>query len=421
MPYERHGKCVTKKGSDEEVGCSTSPEAAKKYLAALYANVKDSKIGQDTNLSEELVKELTIDEWESLHRLVLNFVNDFKSRYQIKISMIPWFGIYDKKYNGYVELESIKVPKDGQRQGVGSKFMTELINFSDENNIVFGLMPTKIEDIEVEKLNKFYEKFGFKYNPNQVSGEFSLTYVRYPQSVNKMHENMKKEKLELDNTAKDCKLKKADLTPEYLARKHYQFVGTIEKEIELGTAFEKREHSNNEKTARAIALAHIDEFSDYYSNKRHGLIASEKDMEKEKDKQMKKKTKNEAIMNRLSNILKERISGKQITEESNIMMVNKQPAVLTYQVLADDMTAGEITVQIGQTTLGDDTLEIVGLNLDPRFETQKTAKDAVLGLWLANEQANKIVVSPTDEAVEFWGRLGFVRLNQDFYILTRKR
>lgn len=41
MPYKAKGKCVYKADTGEKVGCTKGP--VKKYLAALYANVPDTK------------------------------------------------------------------------------------------------------------------------------------------------------------------------------------------------------------------------------------------------------------------------------------------------------------------------------------------------------------------------------------------
>jgi hypothetical protein len=43
MPYESKGKCVYKK-TGKKVGCTKG--SVKKYLAALHANVKESKFDQ---------------------------------------------------------------------------------------------------------------------------------------------------------------------------------------------------------------------------------------------------------------------------------------------------------------------------------------------------------------------------------------
>lgn len=112
--------------------------------------------------------------------------------------------------------------------------------------------------------------------------------------------------MKTDKTYNKIKGGKADkLTPQDLARKHHVFIGTIEKEIELGKKIEM-EHTNDENLAIEIAMDHIDEFVDYYSNKRYGLKASEKKLEKEKEKE--RKSKNEGILSVFNELIKESIS-----------------------------------------------------------------------------------------------------------------
>jgi hypothetical protein len=58
MPYKAKGKCVYKKDTGKKVGCTKGPVS--KYLAALHANVPDSKneeIQEPIKLSE-LVKQI---------------------------------------------------------------------------------------------------------------------------------------------------------------------------------------------------------------------------------------------------------------------------------------------------------------------------------------------------------------------------
>jgi hypothetical protein len=68
-----------------------------------------------------------------------------------------------------------------------------------------------------------------------------------------------------------------DKTAQDLAMKHHQFVGTIEKEIEVGIKIEL-EHTDDKEKAREIAIDHITEIPDYYTNK-NGLINMEKKLE----------------------------------------------------------------------------------------------------------------------------------------------
>lgn len=65
-----------------------------------------------------------------------------------------------------------------------------------------------------------------------------------------------------------------------LAKKHEVDIKDIEKEIKVGTKIEM-EHTDSKEIAKEIAMDHIAEFPDYYTNKKHGVKASEKGLEKD--------------------------------------------------------------------------------------------------------------------------------------------
>ena len=77
-------------------------------------------------------------------------------------------------------------------------------------------------------------------------------------------------------------------TPKDLAKKHKRTLRDIANEIKVGKGIE-REHTNSDDTAEEITMDHIDEFPDYYTNKKHGVKASEKGLEKFNKKRIKKK------------------------------------------------------------------------------------------------------------------------------------
>lgn len=72
------------------------------------------------------------------------------------------------------------------------------------------------------------------------------------------------------------------MTLDDLAKKHDTTIEKIEKELEIGVGVEM-EHTKSKKIAKEITMDHIFEFPDYYSNKRYGVKASEKGLEKELD------------------------------------------------------------------------------------------------------------------------------------------
>lgn len=72
------------------------------------------------------------------------------------------------------------------------------------------------------------------------------------------------------------------MTLKDLAKKHNVSVKDIEKELEVGTEIEM-EHTDTKEMAREIAMDHVAEFPDYYTNKKYGVKASEKGLEKEEE------------------------------------------------------------------------------------------------------------------------------------------
>jgi len=69
------------------------------------------------------------------------------------------------------------------------------------------------------------------------------------------------------------------LTTQDLANKHGVDTKDIQKELEIGIEIEM-EHDSSPSKAKEIVMDHLFEFPDYYSNKEHGLVASEKGLEK---------------------------------------------------------------------------------------------------------------------------------------------
>jgi hypothetical protein len=171
-----------------------------------------------------------------------------------------------------------------------------------------------------------------------------------------------------------------------LAMKHSQFIGTIENEIKLGIKTElSKDSSLSEEEAKAIATNNINKSCDYYSKK------------------------NESIK-RLEALLRESIG---------LSVVDETPTEMTFQILSDDSVAGSISIKINHPDLGNDVLEILAFKMDPQYRTFKLAYDTLKALWLAYRNINKIVLSPADESVQFWTRLGFTKLNNNYYFLLR--
>lgn len=98
-----------------------------------------------------------------------------------------------------------------------------------------------------------------------------------------------------------------EMSPKDLANKHNVDVKKIENEIRVGTKIEM-EHTDSEKLAKEIAMDHIAEFADYYTDSEYGIIAIED--KKGKDKKTIRLSKRE--MERLHN------DGRIIVDGENI-------------------------------------------------------------------------------------------------------
>lgn len=80
--------------------------------------------------------------------------------------------------------------------------------------------------------------------------------------INKEKEKIAKEKQQDSNKKEEAELKTVP-SLEDSAKKHNVDIEVLKKQLEKGIKIEK-EHTNDEKTAEKIALAHIDERPDYY-------------------------------------------------------------------------------------------------------------------------------------------------------------
>lgn len=84
-----------------------------------------------------------------------------------------------KLNNGTLELSKIIIPKEARNKGIGSKFMQDLINYADQNNIRIVLSPaTDFGASSVSRLINFYKNFGFVQNAGK-NKDFEITQSMY--------------------------------------------------------------------------------------------------------------------------------------------------------------------------------------------------------------------------------------------------
>lgn len=96
--------------------------------------------------------------------------------------------IYENKDS--LILSKIIIKKEVRGGGVGSKIMTDLINYADKNKQIVALTPSSDFGGSKNRLIQFYKSFGFKHNKGQYKHfGFSDSMIRYPRGV--ANENMK--------------------------------------------------------------------------------------------------------------------------------------------------------------------------------------------------------------------------------------
>lgn len=130
--------------------------------------------------------------------------------------------------------------------------------------------------------------------PTKVSSSTSASLKSSGVKTNQVSKNFKSANIKDVKVEQKDQIKggKADnLSIKDLAKKHKVSIDTIKKEIKIGVQIEKEHVGNDIAKAKEIAMDHISEFVDYYSNKRYGVLASEKGLKKsEKKKKEKIKT-----------------------------------------------------------------------------------------------------------------------------------
>jgi len=96
-------------------------------------------------------------------------------------------GIDADVYNGKnaIELSKIVVPKDKRGEGLGSKFMQDLISHADKNEKKIVLSPsTDFGASSVNRLKEFYKRHGFVENKGK-NKDYSISHSMYRHPKNK--------------------------------------------------------------------------------------------------------------------------------------------------------------------------------------------------------------------------------------------
>jgi predicted GNAT family N-acyltransferase len=278
------------------------------------------------------------------------------------------FYIYENKDS--LKLSAIVLNKEKREAGIGTKIMTDVINYADKSNKIIVLTPSSDYGGTKQRLIKFYRSFGFVMNrAHNKDFRFKDTMIRYPKGMN---ENKIKGGLADNKSVKD------------IANKHDVSVDDIKDEIEKGVEVEK-EHTSDDGIAHEIAKDHTYEDDKYY----------EKLADIEESKTIIKK------------LLKEEID-LQITDES--------PDTISILVQYNDRNAGIIMVTPANA---EDTLEIVAVKFKKDYETLHILDEAIKSLWDLFKDTKSIIVAPEAEGIAFWNKLGFSRISPNYLIHNR--
>lgn len=113
--------------------------------------------------------------------------------------------IYENRTS--LRLARIVINPECRNSGVGTKLMTDLINYADNNKQVIFLTPSNDFGGNKNRLIQFYKRFGFKPNKGVYkSFEYSEAMVRYPKlnETKQLIKNLLREAIDKTINCKKC-------------------------------------------------------------------------------------------------------------------------------------------------------------------------------------------------------------------------
>tara|TARA_R110002020_G_scaffold113236_7_gene260327 strand:- start:1934 stop:4501 length:2568 start_codon:yes stop_codon:yes gene_type:complete len=143
----------------------------------------------------------------------------------------------------------------------------------------YELLPPSDEQIDMDSFTELFDE-GSDFKVSQATKKNKMgknTALNFKRELSKTRPKVRDIKVE----AEEIKGGEAEgLTVQDIAKKHKVPIGDIRKEIKLGAKIEM-EHTDSKAKAKEIAMDHITEYPDYYSNKKYGIKASEEGLEKD--------------------------------------------------------------------------------------------------------------------------------------------
>lgn len=293
------------------------------------------------------------------------------------------YGEYLKGLNIYENrssliLSKIVIKDEYKNQGIGSKIMQDLVNYADKTKKIIALTPASDFGGNKNRLIQFYKRFGFKHNKGvHKNFEFREIMIRYP----KLNETMEKVKGGLAD----------GMTTKDIAEKHGVSVKEISKQLNKGIKVEL-EHTDSDIIAKEIALDHLYEDPKYYDKL--------------------KKIHNESTQRKLIR--------KLVREAIELSIIDETKDSHTYDIYYNNRKVGYITCGPASSRVFDNTThEIIDLHLEDEYANLNVANQAVRALWNVHPNVQRLVVSIPPNSRPFWEKLGFNRLNDNYYFLMR--
>ena len=287
--------------------------------------------------------------------------------------------LYISEKDDMLSLSAIVLNKEARNQGIGSKVMQDLITYADKHGKTIGLTPSSDYGGSKTRLTKFYRTFGFVSNKGSNKDfRFRDTMIREPKGLNESTDNIPgglADGMTLKDIAIHHKVDMAILT------------GQLTKGIKV-----ELEHTNSEEMAREIAMDHLYEDPKYYDKL--------------------EKVEESSIRTRIKQLLYENVK---------LSVTDETPLTTAFNLFSDGDLAGFIEVGRISPKMAEDTLEIVGLKVNPKFRGKNIGKEAVDAIWDKYPQIERLAIMATDESRPFWNRIGAHDAESGYMEITRAK
>ena len=113
------------------------------------------------------------------------------------------------------------------------------------------------------------------------------------------------------------------------------------------------------------------------------------------------------------------IKGKKESIKESTNQSNNDITSIKLPIKVNNKVVGEIHINTSQKNMGSDTLEITQFFFTEKVDLIPVSRNAINDLWVKFPTHNKIVANPNKDSNNFWEKIGFERLNNEFLIKLR--